>query len=68
MNEDMKNAWVEITSSFGEPTREELNLFLRTWQMAIQAERKRLARECAMLPFGDTAASFSVWIENGGKP
>ena len=68
MNEDMKNAWVEITSSFGEPTREELDLFLRTWQMAIQAERKRLARECAMLPFGDTAASFSVWIENGGKP
>jgi hypothetical protein len=36
--------------------------------MAIQAERKRLATECAMLPFGDTAASFSVWIANGGKP
>jgi hypothetical protein len=68
MNEDMKNAWVEIIRSFGEPTREELDLFLRTWQMAIQAERKRLARECAMLPFGDTAASFSVWISNGGKP
>lgn len=68
MNEDMKNAWVEIIRSFGEPTQEELDLFLRTWQMAIQAERKRLARECAMLPFGDTAASFSVWISNGGKP
>ncbi len=68
MNEDMKNAWVEITRSFGEPTREELDLFLRTWQMAIQAERKRLATECAILPFGDTAASFSVWIANGGKP
>lgn len=37
-------------------------------ELVIEAERKRLARECAMLPFGDTAASFSVWIANGGKP
>jgi hypothetical protein len=67
MNEAMKNAWVEITRSFGEPTREELDVFLRTWQRAIQAERDRLAKECAQLPFGDTAASFAVWIKNGGK-
>ena len=67
MNEAMKNAWVEITRSFGEPTREELDVFLRTWQMAIEAERDRLAKECALLPFGDTAASFAVWIKNGGK-
>lgn len=40
----------------------------QTWQLAIQAERKRLAHECSLLPFGDTAASFSVWIKNGGKP
>jgi hypothetical protein len=32
-----------------------------------QAERDRLAKECALLPFGDTAASFAVWIKNGGK-
>jgi len=35
--------------------------------LVIEAERKRLATECAMLPFGDTAASFAVWIKNGGK-
>jgi hypothetical protein len=67
MNEAMKNAWVEITRALGEPTREELDVFLRTWQRAIQAERDRLAKECAQLPFGDTAASFAVWIKNGGK-
>jgi hypothetical protein len=32
-----------------------------------KAERDRLAKECALLPFGDTAASFAVWIKNGGK-
>lgn len=37
-------------------------------ELVIEAERKRLATECAMLPFGDTAASFAVWIANGGKP
>ena len=31
-------------------------------------ERNRLAKECALLPFGDTAASFAVWIRNGGRP
>lgn len=67
MNEDMKTAWLEITQMLGEPTKEELDVFLRTWQRAIQAERDRLARECAQLPFGDTAASFAVWIRNGGK-
>jgi len=35
--------------------------------LVTEAERNRLARECAMLPFGDTAASFAVWIKNGGK-
>jgi len=67
MNEEMKAAWLEITRMLGEPTREELDVFLRTWQRAIQAERTRLAQECAKLPFGDTAASFSVWIKNGGQ-
>jgi hypothetical protein len=44
MNEAMKNAWVEITRALGEPTREDL--FLRTWQMAIQAEREACAKVC----------------------
>ena len=68
MNEDMKQAWLEISQMLGEPTKEELDVFLRTWQRAIEAERARLAKECALLPFGDTAASFAVWIKNGGKP
>lgn len=67
MNEDMKAAWLEITEMLGEPTKEELDVFLRAWQRAIESERQRLARECALLPFGDTAASFAVWIKNGGK-
>ena len=67
MNEDVKTAWLEISQMLGEPTKEELDVFLRTWQRAIEAERQRLARECELLPFGDTAASFAVWIKNGGK-
>lgn len=67
MNADMKAAWLEISQMLGEPTKEELDVFLRTWQRAIEAERARLAKECAQLPFGDTAASFAVWIKNGGK-
>lgn len=63
----MKTAWLEITRMLGEPTNEELDVFLRTWQRAIEAERDRLAKECAQLPFGDTAADFAVWIKNGGK-
>ena len=39
MNEDMKQAWLEISQMLGEPTKEELDVFLRTWQRAIQAER-----------------------------
>ena len=45
MNEAMSLAWLEISQMLGEPTREELDVFLRTWQRAIQAERE----ECAML-------------------
>ena len=63
----MKAAWLEVTRMLGEPTNEELDVFLRTWQRAIEAERDRLSKECAQLPFGDTAASFAVWIKNGGK-
>jgi hypothetical protein len=44
MNEDMKAAWLEITQMLGEPTREELDVFLRAWQRAIQAEREACAK------------------------
>ena len=43
MNEEMKLAWLEISDMLGEPTREELDVFLRTWQRASQATRKALA-------------------------
>jgi hypothetical protein len=42
MNEAMRLAWLEISQMLGEPTREELDVFLRTWQRAIQAEREVL--------------------------
>ena len=42
---------------------------LKRFEDLVRAdERNRLAKECALLPFGDTAASFAVWIRNGGKP
>ena len=44
MNEAMKKAWLEIDQMLGEPTREELDVFLRTWQRAIQAEREECAK------------------------
>jgi hypothetical protein len=46
MNEAMKKAWLEIDQMLGEPTREELDVFLRTWQRAIQAEREECAKLC----------------------
>ena len=83
MNEAMKTAWLEISELIGEPTREEFDVFLRTWQRASQAERSRtwtqehwteyersirnttldeIAKKIEAMPFGDTAASFAVWI------
>jgi hypothetical protein len=47
MNEDMKVAWLEISELIGEPTREEFDVFLRTWQRAVQATRKALAEQSA---------------------
>lgn len=47
MNEAMKQAWLEITEMLGEPTREELDVFLRTWQRAMQAEREAMVAEAA---------------------
>ena len=47
MNEAMKTAWLEISELIGEPTREEFDVFLRTWQRAVQATRKALAEQSA---------------------
>ena len=47
MNEAMKTAWLEISDLIGEPTREEFDVFLRTWQRAVQATRKALAEQSA---------------------
>jgi hypothetical protein len=48
MNEEMQLAWLEISEMLGgEPTREELDVFLRTWQRAVQATRKALAEQPA---------------------
>lgn len=41
MNEDMKAAWLEISRMLGEPTREELDVFLRTWQLALAAAKRQ---------------------------
>ena len=47
MNEEMKQAWLEISDMLGEPTKEEFDVFLRTWQRASQATRKALAEQPA---------------------
>jgi hypothetical protein len=46
MNEAMKQAWLEITQMMGVTTPEELDVFLRAWQRAIQAEREECAKVC----------------------
>ena len=59
MNEQMKEAWLEISQMLGEPTREELDVFLRTWQRAIQAEREECAKVCEGWDFvPDTIAAL----------
>jgi hypothetical protein len=41
--------------------------FQAAYAAGAAAERKRLANKIALMPFGDTAASFAVWIRNGGE-
>lgn len=53
MNDEMKAAWLEISRMLGEPTREELDVFLRTWQKAIQAEREECAKVCEETPWSN---------------
>ena len=52
MNEEMKAAWLEISQMLGEPTREELDVFLRTWQRAILAEREECAHKAGIALLG----------------
>ena len=56
MNKAMKTTWLEIAEMLGDPTPAELDVFLRTWQRAIQAERE----ECAAL------ADKLDWADNKG--
>jgi hypothetical protein len=34
----------------------------------LRAERERLADQIDRMPFGDTAASFSIWIRGQDRP
>lgn len=43
----MQLAWLEISEMLGEPTEEDFDVFLRTWQRASQATRKALAEQPA---------------------
>jgi uncharacterized glyoxalase superfamily metalloenzyme YdcJ len=45
MNEAMKQAWLQISAMMENPDTTELDIFLRTWQLAMKAERE----ECALL-------------------
>jgi hypothetical protein len=49
MNEAMRQAWLEISQMLGETTPEELDVFLRTWQRAMQAEREECAKVCEQM-------------------
>ena len=68
MNEAMKKDWLEIDQILGEPTREELDVFLRTWQRAIQAEREECAKVCeAMNKYMDDGEECAAAIRARGQ-
>jgi hypothetical protein len=58
MNEEMKVTWLEISEMLGEPTPEELSVFLRAWQRAIQAEREECAKRLDALGCDHCAAAI----------
>ena len=76
MNEDMKVAWLEISEMLGEPTNEDFDVFMRTWQRASQATRKALAEQPAqrtwvgltnneLQPIADEyRILFGSWVED----
>jgi hypothetical protein len=68
MNEAMSLAWLEISQMLGEPTREELDVFLRTWQRAIQAEREECAKVAEWEPcMTDTPKRIAAAIRARGN-
>lgn len=62
MNEDMKKAWVEISQALGEPTKDEFCVFLRTWQLAIRAEREACAQVVEQGHYAETRAGHAAAI------
>ena len=47
MNDAMKEAWMQVVEILDQqPSRQEFDAFLRTWQLAIRAEREICARVC----------------------
>jgi hypothetical protein len=63
MNEAMKTAWLEISQMVNVTTPEELDVFLRTWQRAIQAEREACAKVCddLLVPVHISLDNESLW-------
>jgi hypothetical protein len=82
MNEAMRLAWLEISQMLGEPTREELDVFLRTWQRAKQAYSapvqscycpncEAMGKELASLkaqPAPVQDIEHCIWARNGNTP
>jgi hypothetical protein len=67
-----KKQIIEMARQHGTPVQEQNSdveyLFsVDQIERLLAAERKRLADKIALMPFGDTAASFAVWIRNGGE-
>jgi hypothetical protein len=63
MNEAMKQAWLEINQMMGVSSYspEELDVFLRTWQRAIQAEREECAKACDSAKAGEVDWDSNDW-------
>jgi hypothetical protein len=58
MNDAMKQAWLEISQMLGYPTQQQQDVFLRTWQRAIQAEREACAKRLDELGCDHCAAAI----------
>jgi hypothetical protein len=41
MNEAMKDAWIIVRNMAEDPDTTDLDIFLRTWQLALQAQKGR---------------------------
>lgn len=44
-----------------------INELARFAALIAKAERDRIADQIDRMPFGDTAASFSIWVRDQGK-